>query len=139
MKIVTWPLSGTEKIKPKKRRHCQCPNCYCMRKVDSFSHSLFRVNALRGLASPAYITIAAHDPILWSLHLSNELYMMAEIENEFKNEYYRLAVQCRQLSVDLLNLCWNISELETILNGNDHMKVGDQFTWGSSCTGKCSG
>lgn len=105
------------------RYHCQCPTCYYSKSVDSFSHSLSRMNAFKGLASSAYITVAAHDPMLWSLHLSKELYMMSTVENEFKNEYYRLAMQSRQLSVDLLNLCWSTSEIVALLNGNDHMKI----------------
>ena len=81
------------RIEKPHRYHCKCPSCYHLRKLDSFSYSLFRLNAFSALASPAYIAIAAHDPMIWCLHLSKELKMMSIVENEFKNEYYRLAMQ----------------------------------------------
>jgi len=85
---------------------------------DSFSYSLSRVNAFKGLASPAYIALASNDPMVFSLALSKELMDLAFVEKEFKNEYFRLAEQCRSFSVSLLGLCWSDAEVRVILNGN---------------------
>lgn len=97
------------------------PNkCQQRKLLDSFSYSLSRVNAYKGLASPAYIALASDDPMVLSLALSKELtdlglfsieiliklskitkirkLNVAFIEKEFKNEYFRLAEQCRSFS-----------------------------------------
>ncbi|KAJ8336322.1 hypothetical protein SKAU_G00396650 [Synaphobranchus kaupii] len=50
----------------------------------SFSHSRSRINAYRGLASPAYLSLSSEDPVLTAMELSNELAKLANIEKEFK-------------------------------------------------------
>lgn len=52
--------------------------------MDSFSYSLSRINAYKGLASPAYLSLSSNDPVLTALELSHELQVLAEIEKEFK-------------------------------------------------------
>ena len=47
--------------------------CQQRKLLDSFSYSLSRVNAYKGLASPAYIALASDDPMVLSLALSKEL------------------------------------------------------------------
>ena len=56
--------------------------------------------------------------MVFSLALSKELMDLAFVEKEFKNEYFRLAEQCRSFSVSLLGLCWSDAEVRIILNGN---------------------
>uniref|UniRef100_A0A8C2KE37 Transient receptor potential cation channel, subfamily C, member 6a n=1 Tax=Cyprinus carpio TaxID=7962 RepID=A0A8C2KE37_CYPCA len=98
---------------------CTCDTCNYHQKYDSFSHSRSRINAYRGLASPAYLSLSNEDPVLAALELSNELASLANIEKEFKNEYRKLSMQCKDFVVGLLDLCRSTEEVEAILNGEE--------------------
>ncbi|KAL7844276.1 hypothetical protein SRHO_G00228150 [Serrasalmus rhombeus] len=98
---------------------CTCDACNYHQKYDSFSHSRSRINAYRGLASPAYLSLSNEDPVLAALELSNELACLANIEKEFKNDYRKLSLQCKDFVVGLLDLCRNTEEVEAILNGEE--------------------
>uniref|UniRef100_A0A8C9D991 Transient receptor potential cation channel subfamily C member 6 n=1 Tax=Panthera leo TaxID=9689 RepID=A0A8C9D991_PANLE len=63
---------------------CKCSECSQKQKHDSFSHSRSRINAYKGLASPAYLSLSSEDPVMTALELSNELAVLANIEKEFK-------------------------------------------------------
>lgn len=63
---------------------CKCNSCLYHQRHDSFSHSRSRINAYKGLASPAYLSLSSEDPVLTALELSNELAVLANIEKEFK-------------------------------------------------------
>uniref|UniRef100_A0A8C6E5W1 Transient receptor potential cation channel subfamily C member 6 n=1 Tax=Moschus moschiferus TaxID=68415 RepID=A0A8C6E5W1_MOSMO len=63
---------------------CKCSECNQKQKHDSFSHSRSRINAYKGLASPAYLSLSSEDPVMTALELSNELAVLANIEKEFK-------------------------------------------------------
>lgn len=63
---------------------CKCGDCTEKQRHDSFSHSRSRINAYKGLASPAYLSLSSEDPVLTALELSNELAKLANIEKEFK-------------------------------------------------------
>lgn len=63
---------------------CKCGDCADKQRRDAFSHSRSRINAYRGLASPAYLSLSSEDPVLTALELSNELAKLANIEKEFK-------------------------------------------------------
>ncbi|XP_032832997.1 short transient receptor potential channel 7-like [Petromyzon marinus] len=97
---------------------CKCGECTEKQRHDAFSHSRSRINAYRGLASPAYLSLSSEDPVLTALELSNELAMLANIEKEFKNDYKKLSVQCKDFVVGLLDLCRDTEEVEAILNGD---------------------
>ncbi|XP_047449355.1 short transient receptor potential channel 6 [Mugil cephalus] len=97
---------------------CQCRLCTEQQRHDSFSHSQSRINAYKGLASPAYLCLASEDPVMAALELSNELAVLANTEKEFKNDYKKLSMQCKDLVVGLLDLCRNTEEVEAILNGD---------------------
>ncbi|XP_042270350.1 short transient receptor potential channel 6 isoform X2 [Thunnus albacares] len=97
---------------------CQCRNCSEQQRHDSFSHSQSRINAYKGLASPAYLSLSNEDPVMAALELSNELAVLANIEKEFKNDYKKLSMQCKDFVVGLLDLCQNTEEVEAILNGD---------------------
>ncbi|KAL0176405.1 hypothetical protein M9458_028735, partial [Cirrhinus mrigala] len=56
---------------------CKCADCTEKQRKDS-------INAYRGLASPAYLSLSSEDPVLTALELSNELAKLANIEKEFK-------------------------------------------------------
>uniref|UniRef100_A0AAQ4PJ99 Transient receptor potential cation channel subfamily C member 6 n=1 Tax=Gasterosteus aculeatus aculeatus TaxID=481459 RepID=A0AAQ4PJ99_GASAC len=96
---------------------CDCDSCNYQQQFDSFSHSRSRINAYRGLASPAYLSLSNEDPVLAALELSNELAMLANIEKEFKNDYCCLSSQCKDYVVGLLDLCRSTEEVEAILSG----------------------
>ncbi|XP_038617812.1 short transient receptor potential channel 6 isoform X1 [Tachyglossus aculeatus] len=102
---------------------CKCGECNQKQKNDSFSHSRSRINAYRGLASPAYLSLSSEDPVMTALELSNELAVLANIEKEFKNDYKKLSVQCKDFVVGLLDLCRNTEEVEAILNGDVKMNL----------------
>ncbi|KAH1187366.1 hypothetical protein KIL84_020115, partial [Mauremys mutica] len=95
--------------------------CSEKQKHDSFSHSRSRINAYKGLASPAYLSLSSEDPVMTALELSNELAVLANIEKEFKNDYKKLSMQCKDFVVGLLDLCRNTEEVEAILNGDVEM------------------
>ncbi|KAM5179521.1 short transient receptor potential channel 6 [Mantella aurantiaca] len=97
---------------------CKCSECNEKQKHDAFSHSRSRINAYKGLASPAYLSLSSEDPVMTALELSNELAVLANIEKEFKNDYKKLSMQCKDFVVGLLDLCRNTEEVEAILNGD---------------------
>lgn len=66
---------------------CQCKICTQQQRNDLFSHSLSRINAYKGLASPAYLSLSNEDPVMAALELGNELAVLANIEKEFKVQY----------------------------------------------------
>ncbi|NP_001166503.1 short transient receptor potential channel 6 [Cavia porcellus] len=106
---------------------CKCSECNQKQKHDSFSHSRSRINAYKGLASPAYLSLSSEDPVMTALELSNELAVLANIEKEFKNDYKKLSMQCKDFVVGLLDLCRNTEEVEAILNGDvETCQSGDQ-------------
>uniref|UniRef100_A0A665TZD2 Transient receptor potential cation channel, subfamily C, member 7b n=1 Tax=Echeneis naucrates TaxID=173247 RepID=A0A665TZD2_ECHNA len=97
---------------------CKCTECMEKQKKDSFSHSRSRMNAYKGLASAAYLSLSSEDPVLTALELSNELARLANIETEFKNDYRKLSMQCKDFVVGVLDLCRDTEEVEAILNGD---------------------
>ncbi|KAI3373655.1 hypothetical protein L3Q82_022248 [Scortum barcoo] len=115
--IVHTLLSKGARIDHPHDYFCGCDSCNYQQQFDSFSHSRSRINAYRGLASPAYLSLSSEDPVLAALELSNELAMLANIEKEFKNEYCCLSSQCKDYVVGLLDLCRSTEEVEAILNG----------------------
>ncbi|XP_065265428.1 short transient receptor potential channel 7 isoform X1 [Emys orbicularis] len=102
---------------------CKCNECAEKQRKDSFSHSRSRMNAYKGLASAAYLALSSEDPVLTALELSNELARLANIETEFKNDYRKLSMQCKDFVVGVLDLCRDTEEVEAILNGDVNIKV----------------
>ncbi|XP_007172251.2 short transient receptor potential channel 7 isoform X1 [Balaenoptera acutorostrata] len=102
---------------------CKCSECTEKQRKDSFSHSRSRMNAYKGLASAAYLSLSSEDPVLTALELSNELARLANIETEFKNDYRKLSMQCKDFVVGVLDLCRDTEEVEAILNGDVNFQV----------------
>ncbi|XP_073341416.1 short transient receptor potential channel 6 [Pagrus major] len=100
---------------------CQCRTCSEQQKHDSFSHSQSRIHAYKGLASPAYLSLSNEDPVMAALELGNELAVLANTEKEFKNDYQKLSMQCKDFVVGLLDLCRNTEEVKAILNGDTEL------------------
>ena len=82
--IVHTLLGKGARIDPPHDYFCCCDSCNYQQQYDSFSHSRSRINAYKGLASPAYLCLSNEDPVLAALELSNELAVLANIEKEFK-------------------------------------------------------
>lgn len=82
--IVHTLLSKGARIDHPHDYFCGCDSCNYQQQFDSFSHSRSRINAYRGLASPAYLSLSNQDPVLAALELSNQLAVLADIEKEFK-------------------------------------------------------
>ncbi|XP_078509345.1 short transient receptor potential channel 7 [Lissotriton helveticus] len=97
---------------------CKCNECIEKQRRDSFSHSRSRMNAYKALASAAYLALSSEDPVLTALELSNELARLANIETEFKNDYRKLSMQCKDFVVGVLDLCRDTEEVDAILNGD---------------------
>ncbi|KAL3057680.1 hypothetical protein OYC64_008024 [Pagothenia borchgrevinki] len=97
---------------------CQCRTCSEHQRHDSFRHSQSRINAYKCLASPAYLSLSNEDPVMAALEMSNELEVLSNIEKEFKNDYKKLSMQCKDFVVGLLDLCRNTEEVKAILNGD---------------------
>ncbi|XP_051254115.1 short transient receptor potential channel 6 isoform X2 [Dicentrarchus labrax] len=107
---------------------CQCTDCSEQQRHDSFSHSQSRINAYKGLASPAYLSLSNEDPVMAALDLGNELAVLANIEKEFKNDYKKLSMQCKDFVVGLLDLCRNTEEVKAVLNGDiDSFQSSETF------------
>ncbi|XP_030744734.2 short transient receptor potential channel 7 [Echinops telfairi] len=102
---------------------CKCTECTEKQRKDSFSHSRSRMNAYKGLASAAYLSLSSEDPVLTALELSNELARLANIETEFKNDYRKLSMQCKDFVVGVLDLCRDTEEVEAILNGDVNFQI----------------
>nr|pir trp3 protein - rat [Rattus norvegicus] len=96
---------------------CRCADCAEKQRLMTFSHSRSRINAYKG-ASPGYLSLSSEDPVLTALELSNELAKLANIEKEFKNDYRKLSMQCKDFVVGVLDLCRDSEEVEAILNGD---------------------
>ncbi|XP_060035155.1 short transient receptor potential channel 3 [Erinaceus europaeus] len=99
---------------------CRCAHCAEPGRpaADAFSRARARINAYRGLASPAYLALSGSDPVLAALELSDELAQLANVEKEFKNDYRKLSMQCKDFVVGVLDLCRDSEEVEAILNGD---------------------
>ncbi|XP_018420240.1 PREDICTED: short transient receptor potential channel 3 [Nanorana parkeri] len=116
--VVHMLLVKGAKIERPHDYFCKCSDCMEKQKHDSFSHSRSRINAYKGLASPAYLSLSSEDPVHTALELSNELAKLANIEKEFKNDYRKLSMQCKDFVVGVLDLCRDSEEVEAILNGD---------------------
>ncbi|CAI4228848.1 unnamed protein product [Auanema sp. JU1783] len=101
----------------KPHRHaCICETCDKERLNDSLQHSLKRINKYRALASPAWMSLTSPDPIKSAFKLSWELRQLALVELEFKEVYLKMANDCNNYAVALLNQCRSSEELIAVLN-----------------------
>ncbi|XP_053710060.1 short transient receptor potential channel 6-like [Synchiropus splendidus] len=107
---------------------CRCGACAEQRSRDAFRHSQSRINAYRGLASPAYLTLSSPDPVMAALELSHELEVLAATEEEFKSDYQELSTQCKDLVVGLLDLCRTTEEVEAVISGDLDSRGGERLT-----------
>ena len=85
MKFSMWPISNTdftsiffdfyigEVIGKPHKYNCFCDPCLRSAKRDELKFAKARLNAYKGLASEAYISLSSEDPILTSFELRKEL------------------------------------------------------------------
>uniref|UniRef100_A0A3Q2YVL2 Transient receptor potential cation channel, subfamily C, member 6b n=1 Tax=Hippocampus comes TaxID=109280 RepID=A0A3Q2YVL2_HIPCM len=116
--IVRLLLARGARIQRPHDYFCWCGACSQQQADDSFRHSQSRIDAYKGLASPAYLSLSNEDPVMAALELSHELAVLASTEMEFKNDYKILSMQCKDFMVGLLDLCQNTEEVEAILHGD---------------------
>ena len=86
--IVQLLLMRGAKITSPHDYFCDCIECTNMRVYDSVKYSRARLNTYRALASAAYISLSADDPILTAFQLSHQLEQLSDIEKEYKVSDY---------------------------------------------------
>ena len=82
--IVQLLLLRGEKIQNPHKFGCLCQECVNKMKFDQLRSAKYRLNAYRGLASEAYISLSSKDPILTAFQLSKELRTLSRDEKYFK-------------------------------------------------------
>ncbi|XP_030836430.1 short transient receptor potential channel 4 isoform X1 [Strongylocentrotus purpuratus] len=98
---------------------CGCDDCKASIRHDGLRHSRSRLNIYRALASSSLIALSSDDPVLTAFELSWELRKLSHKENEFKEEYEKLAENCRVFATQLLDQTRGSHELSTILNRDE--------------------
>ncbi|KAH9502962.1 Short transient receptor putative channel 3 [Bulinus truncatus] len=116
-------LRGETIMKPHKFS-CDCQECHNKIKFDQLRLAKYRLNAYKGLASEAYISLSSKDPILTAFKLAAELRRLSSEEKHFKREYRELADQLSDYVVKLLDRIRTQKELELVLNktGKPHQE-----------------
>ncbi|KAJ8302754.1 hypothetical protein KUTeg_019150 [Tegillarca granosa] len=114
--IVQLLLMRGEIIQKPHKFNCPCQECVNKMKFDKLRCAKYRLNAYRGLASEAYISLSSKDPILTAFQLGAELKHLARVEKYFKREYKELADQLSEYVVRLLDRVRTQEELEIVLN-----------------------
>ncbi|KAI8790073.1 short transient receptor potential channel 3 [Biomphalaria glabrata] len=121
-------LRGETIMKPHKFS-CACQECRNKMKFDQLRLAKYRLNAYKGLASEAYISLSSKDPILTAFELAAELRRLSRVEKHFKSEYRELADQLSDYVVKLLDRIRTQKELELVLNktGKPHQEKFDSL------------
>ncbi|KAK7505655.1 hypothetical protein BaRGS_00002926 [Batillaria attramentaria] len=114
--IVQLLLLRGETIQKPHKFSCGCQECRNKMKFDQLRLAKYRLNAFRGLASEAYISLSSKDPILTAFELGAELKRLSRVEKHFKREYRDLAEQLSDYTVKCLDRVRTQKELEIVLN-----------------------
>ncbi|XP_078679576.1 short transient receptor potential channel 4-like [Branchiostoma floridae x Branchiostoma belcheri] len=81
-----------------------------------------RLNILRALCSPYYISLTSADPFQTAFGLTGELNEMMQLDPQHAHEYRALADQCGDFAADLLGQVQDVDELVTVMSGEDWSK-----------------
>ncbi|KAK3611420.1 hypothetical protein CHS0354_027146 [Potamilus streckersoni] len=81
--IVQLLLMRGETIAKPHKFNCMCQDCVNKMKFDELRSAKHRLNAYRGLASEAYISLSSKDPILTAFQLGRELKQLSSLEKYF--------------------------------------------------------
>ncbi|XP_067652080.1 short transient receptor potential channel 7-like isoform X1 [Haliotis asinina] len=114
--IVQLLLLRGETITKPHHYYCNCQECSNKLQFDQLRLAKTRLNAYKGLASGAYISLSSKDPILTAFELAKELRSVAKVEKYYKTEYLSMADQLSQYVVKLLDKVRGHDELEVLLN-----------------------
>ena len=87
--IVSLLIRRGQRIDKPHVHNCECPHCKAKVTLDELRYAKSRLNAYKGLASEAYISLASDDPILTSFQLAQELQHVAS-----KEKHYRVSTYC---------------------------------------------
>ena len=82
--IVLLLLMKGQTIEKPHKHDCMCMECKGKTEFDELRFAKSRLNAYRGLASEAYISLSSKDPILTAFELGQELREVAKAEKYFK-------------------------------------------------------
>ena len=91
--IVSLLIRKGQKIDKPHVYNCECSHCRAKVALDELRYAKSRLNAYKGLASEAYISLSSDDPILEAFTLGQELRHVAA-----KEKHYRVS---RRLSLNL--------------------------------------
>ncbi|XP_013787755.1 short transient receptor potential channel 6-like, partial [Limulus polyphemus] len=105
-------------------RRPHIPSCLCKackRAVKDQSHDLtvFRLNVYLAISNPAYICLTSDDPILTAFELDDELKLCAQMNEEYRDEYEKMALDARKFAFDLLSNCRTLFEVNLVLQQTD--------------------
>ncbi|XP_071173975.1 short transient receptor potential channel 7-like [Mytilus edulis] len=114
--IIQLLLLRGDTINKPHHYYCNCQECSNKLQFDQLRLAKTRLNAYKGLASGAYISLSSKDPILTAFELARELRRVAKVEKYYKNEYLALADQLSEYLVKLLDKVRGHDELEILLN-----------------------
>ncbi|XP_035827592.1 short transient receptor potential channel 6-like [Aplysia californica] len=118
--IVQLLLQRGEIICKPHKFSCGCQECTNKRKYDQLRSAKWRLNAYRGLASEAYISLCSNDPFLTGFELCAEIQKLADTELIFRREYTDLDTQLKSYLVKLLDRVWTQRELTAVLDKTGH-------------------
>ncbi|XP_063439378.1 short transient receptor potential channel 7-like [Mytilus trossulus] len=114
--VVQLLMLRGEIINKPHKFQCACQECTNKMKFDKLRSAKYRLNAYRGLASEAYISLSSKDPILTAFELGAEVKHLSRVEKYFKREYKDLAEGLSEYVVRLLSRVRTQEELEIVLN-----------------------
>ncbi|KAK3106625.1 hypothetical protein FSP39_023931 [Pinctada imbricata] len=95
---------------------CSCDECISEQEKDYMVFCNKRLDTFRALASPAYLALTEHDPIIASFRLSNKFSRLEVVETEHKNTYRELNDQVQEFTLELINQCRTSNEVRRILD-----------------------
>ena len=81
--VVMALLMKGQLIEKPHKYNCICSECCDKQKKDELKFAKGRLNAYKGMASEAYISLSSEDPILTSFELRNELHGVATAEKYY--------------------------------------------------------
>ncbi|XP_076449134.1 short transient receptor potential channel 7-like [Babylonia areolata] len=114
--IVQLLLLRGETIPKPHHYYCHCQECANKLEFDQLRLAKTRLNAYKGLASGAYISLSSKDPVLTAFELARELRQVAKVEKYYKTDYLHLADQLSEYVVKLLDKIRGHDELQVLLN-----------------------
>jgi len=82
--VVQLLMLRGEIINKPHKFQCACQECTNKMKFDKLRSAKYRLNAYRGLASEAYISLSSKDPVLTAFELGAELKHLSRLEKYFK-------------------------------------------------------